>query len=157
MSDNPCALPRGRFGAIYADPPWSFATWSKTRQTRAAESHYDVMDLDAIKALPVADLAAPDCACFMWSINSMLPEALAVMEAWGFKYKTIAFSWAKRTPSGEAWHMGLGYWTRQNTEHCLLGTRGKPRRLDRGVRELVVGPAANIHANRIPLLAPSSG
>jgi N6-adenosine-specific RNA methylase IME4 len=83
MSDNPCALPRGRFGAIYADPPWSFATWSKTRQTRAAESHYDVMDLDAIKALPVADLAAPDCACFMWSINSMLPEALAVMEAWG--------------------------------------------------------------------------
>jgi N6-adenosine-specific RNA methylase IME4 len=132
------ALPRGRFGAIYADPPWSWASYSKTRQTRAASKHYAVMDLDAIKALPVAELAADDCACFMWSINSMLPQALDVMASWGFAFKTVAFTWAKRTPSGAGWHMGMGYWTRQNTESCLLGVRGKPQRRDRGVRELVV-------------------
>jgi hypothetical protein len=48
--------------------------------------------------------------------------------AWGFEYKTVAFTWAKRTPTDKAWHLGLGYWTRQNSEHCLLGTRGKPKR-----------------------------
>jgi N6-adenosine-specific RNA methylase IME4 len=133
-------LPGGRFAAIYADPPWSFATYSKTRQTRAASNHYAVMDLAAIKALPVALIAADDCALFMWAINSMLPQALDVMAAWGFSFKTVAFTWAKRTPTDGAWHMGLGYWSRQNTESCLLGTRGKPRRLDRGVRELIVEP-----------------
>jgi N6-adenosine-specific RNA methylase IME4 len=137
MSDL-LALPRGRFGAVYADPPWSWSSWSSTRQTRAASNHYGVMDLDGIKALPVADLAADDCALFMWSINSMLPQALDVMTSWGFAFKTVAFTWAKRTPSGAGWHMGMGYWTRQNTESCLLGVRGKPQRRDRGVRELVV-------------------
>jgi N6-adenosine-specific RNA methylase IME4 len=79
MSDNLCALPRGRFGAIYADPPWSWASRSNTRQTRAASNHYALMGLDEIKAFPVAELAADDCALFMWSVNSMLPQALAVM------------------------------------------------------------------------------
>ena len=139
MSDL-LALSGGHFGAIYADPPWSWASYSKTRQTRAASNHYGVMDLDAIKALPVASIADDDCACFMWSVNSMLPQALDVMAAWGFTFKTVAFTWAKRTPSDAGWHFGLGYWSRQNTESCLLGTRGKPKRLDRGVRELVVEP-----------------
>jgi N6-adenosine-specific RNA methylase IME4 len=138
MSEELCALPRQHFGAVYVDPPWAWASRSNTRQTRAASNHYAVMDLDGIKALPVAELAADDCALFMWAINSMLPQALDVIEAWGFTYKTVAFTWAKRTPSGAGWHMGLGYWTRQNTESCLLGVRGKPQRRDRGVRELVV-------------------
>jgi N6-adenosine-specific RNA methylase IME4 len=79
------------------------------------------MDLPAIKGLPVTDWAAPDCALFLWSINSMLPQALAVIEAWGFTYKTISFTWAKRTPRDSGWHFGLGYWTRQNTESHRLG------------------------------------
>jgi N6-adenosine-specific RNA methylase IME4 len=70
----------------------------------------------------------------------MLPQAIAVMGAWGFEYKTIAFTWAKRTPTDKAWHLGLGYWTRQNSEHCLLGRRGKPKRIARDVRELVIAP-----------------
>ena len=107
-------------------------------RSRAAENHYDVMDSPAIKALPVAECAADDCALFMWSVNSMLPQALDVIAAWGFAFKTVAFTWAKLTPSGAGWHMGMGYWTRQNTKSCLLGVRGKPQRRDRGVRELVV-------------------
>lgn len=138
MSNNVCAVPRGQFGAIYADPPWSWASWSATRQTRATSNHYALMDLEGIKALPVAECAADDCALFMWSVNSMLPQALDVMASWGFAFKTVAFTWAKRTPSGAGWHLGMGYWTRQNTKSCLLGVRGKPQRRDRGVRELVV-------------------
>jgi N6-adenosine-specific RNA methylase IME4 len=133
-------LPRHHFGAILADPPWSWSSWSKTNQNRAAFNYYAVMSLDGIKGLPVADLAADNCVLFLWAINSMLPQAIAVMGAWGFEYKTVAFTWAKRTPTDAAWHLGLGYWTRQNSEHCLLGVRGKPKRMGRDVRELVIAP-----------------
>src|SRR3546814_19572082 len=74
------------------------------------------MTLDQIKALPVASCAADDCALFMWCVNPMLPHALEVIDAWGFKFKTVAFTWAKRSTTGRAWHTGLGYWTRPNTE-----------------------------------------
>src|SRR3546814_14275123 len=70
----------------------------------------------------------------------MLPHALEVIDAWGFKLKTVAFTWAKRSTTGRAWHTGLGYWTRQNTEQCLLATRGKPKRIARNVPQLVVAP-----------------
>lgn len=134
-----------RYGAICADPPWHFRTWSETNQTRAATQHYGVMSLDDICELPVATLAAPDCALFLWAVNPMLPQALRVMDAWGFKYKTVAFTWAKTTTRTDwswapKWHIGLGYWTRANTEICLLGTRGKPRRTSQGVRQLLVSP-----------------
>jgi hypothetical protein len=81
-------LPRHHFGAILADPPWSWNSWSKTNQDRAAFNYYDVMSLEGIKNLPVADLAADNCVLFLWAINSMLPQAIAVMGAWGFEYKT---------------------------------------------------------------------
>lgn len=128
------------YGAILADPPWSFKTWSDTNQDRATTNHYPVMDLAAIKALPVHELASPNCALFMWAINSMIPQALDVITAWGFTFKTVAFTWAKLTPTGGAWHFGLGYWTRQNTEQCLLATRGKPIRTGRDVAQLIVAP-----------------
>jgi N6-adenosine-specific RNA methylase IME4 len=139
--DGPLAgLPRHHFQTILADPPWSWNSWSKTNQDRATFNQYDVMTLEGIKSLPIADLAAYDCALFLWSINSMLPQALSVMDAWGFSFKTVAFTWAKRTPTDTTWHIGLGFWTRQNSEHCLLGTRGKPKRVHRDVRELVIAP-----------------
>lgn len=124
-------LPPGPFGAIMADPPWTFATYSAKGKGRSAEQHYGCMSLDDIKALPVADVAAPDCCLFLWATNPMLPQALEVMAAWGFAYKTVAFCWTK--PG----FMGLGYWTRANAELCLLGTRGKPKRQDAGVRMLI--------------------
>lgn len=139
------------YGVILADPPWSFKTYSSKGKGRRAEAHYDCLSLDALKALriapggtaeplPVADWAAEDCALFLWGINSMLPQALDVIRSWGFTYKTAAFTWAKRTPRDAGWHFGLGYWTRQNTESCLLATRGHPKRLSRAVPELLIAP-----------------
>jgi N6-adenosine-specific RNA methylase IME4 len=125
---------------VYADPPWSFKTYSTKGKGRSPEAHYDCMSLDDIKALPVASYAADDCALFLWAINSMLPQTLDVIAAWGFTYKTVAFTWAKQNPSGAGYHFGLGYWTRQNTESCLLATRGRPQRLSRSVPQLLVAP-----------------
>jgi N6-adenosine-specific RNA methylase IME4 len=139
------ALPRKGFKLIAADAPWRYVTWSEVNQDRAAANHYDVMGIEQIMALPVADLADDDCVLLLLAINPMLPHALKVMEAWGFTYKTIAFTWAKTTKRTDwswapKWHMGLGHWTRANTELCLLGTRGKPKRADKGVRQLLLAP-----------------
>jgi N6-adenosine-specific RNA methylase IME4 len=105
------------------------------------------MDLPDIKALPVATLAAADCTLFLWVTKPMLPAGLEVMAAWGFEYKTVAFTWAKLNKradpqrlTSESFFMGMGYWTRANAEFCLLGTRGQPTRLARNVRELVTSP-----------------
>lgn len=136
---------RKKYGAIYADPPWYFKNYSVRGTGRAAVSHYDVMSLDDLKALPVADYAAKDCALFLWAIDPMLPQALDLMSAWGFTFKTVAFNWVKTNKGGagktvgeDPFFTGLGYWTRANPELCLLGTRGKPKRLAKDVRRLVV-------------------
>jgi N6-adenosine-specific RNA methylase IME4 len=141
-------LPRGHFGAIYADPPWGFQCWDgadKKVASRGSVTPYKTMDMDAIAALPVADLAAPDCSLFMWVVYPTLPEALRVIEAWGFKYKTCAFSWMKADQFRlfaleEDVYMGLGYWTRANSEICLLATRGKPKRQSAAVRQGIIEP-----------------
>lgn len=134
-----------KYGAIYADPPWYFRNFSAKGTGRAAIAHYDVMDLQALKALPVADMAARDCALFMWATDPMLPQAIELMAAWGFAYKTVAFNWVKLKKGGarkpvadEPFFTGMGYWTRANQELCLLGTRGKPKRKSKGVRRLIV-------------------
>lgn len=130
----------GRYGAILVDPPWSFRVWNRdTGRGRSAESHYATLSFADLASLPVGRLAAPDCALFLWAVMPSLPDAIALGQAWGFRYKTVAFTWAKTTVRGR-WHFGLGYWTRANAEVCLLFTRGKPKRAARNVRQLIVAP-----------------
>ena len=141
-------LPRNHFGAILADPPWGFQCWDgkeKRVASRGSVTPYDTMKIADIAALPVTEMAAENCALFMWCVWPTLPEAIGIIESWGFKYKTCAFSWLKADPyrlfALEAdVYMGLGYWTRANTEPCLLATRGKPKRLSATVRQGVVEP-----------------
>jgi N6-adenosine-specific RNA methylase IME4 len=128
------------YGAIYADPPWSFATYSHKGKGRSAEAHYDCMGLDEIKAMPAADWAAPDSALFLWATDPLLPRAFEVIAAWGFVYKTVPFTWVKTTKDGAAFRIGCGYWTRANPELCLLATRGRPERISRSVRQLILAP-----------------
>lgn len=116
------------------------ATRGEKWARRNGRSPYDVMDTDAIGALPVKEIAARDCVLFLWATYPKLQDALRVVEAWGFTYKTVAHTWVKQNPSGRGWHFGLGYWTRGNPEICLLATRGKPKRLDNSVANLIISP-----------------
>lgn len=126
------------YRAIYVDPPWHFENYSAAGEGRHANNHYPTMDLAAIKALPVGQLAAGDCALFMWISDPMLPQALEVLAAWGFTYKTVAFTWTKtRKRDHHMPHMGAGYWTRANPEQCWLATCGAPKRRARDVRQWV--------------------
>ena len=136
----------GHYRVIYADPPWSFATFSRKGKGRSPDAHYDCMDLDAIKRLPVAGWAHPDAVLLLWATDPLLDRALEVIQAWGFAYKTVGFYWAKLNKGTSAvaseadFFTGLGFWTRANPEPCLLATRGRPRRRSGGVRKLVLAP-----------------
>lgn len=158
------ALPVGPFGCILADPPWRFATFSAKGRDRCPDGpltrnqsrqnsparHYDTMTMEELRALPVAASAARDCVLLMWAVDPMIPEALALGAAWGFKFKTVGFYWAKErretSKRGAAFEdsnhkrfpMGTGYWTRANPELCILFTRGKPKRLSASVRKLII-------------------
>ena len=127
----------GKYSIIYADPPWRYD--NKGGQG-VAENHYPTMHIDDICALPVADIAAKDSALFLWATFPMLPEALRVIHAWGFKFKTVAFVWLKQNPKALTWCCGLGFWTRGNAEICLLATRGRPKRQDNTVHQFIISP-----------------
>lgn len=142
--------PTGKYGAILADPPWRFRTWNKATAVRARDNpvpHYATMTVDDICALPVGDLAGDACALFLWASWPNLYEALRVIEAWGFVYKSCAFSWTKAHAGQLDMFrdempalIGMGYWTRANNEPCLLATKGKPKRLSRAVRQAIIEP-----------------
>jgi N6-adenosine-specific RNA methylase IME4 len=144
------SLSVGRYGVILADPPWHFAGYSESGSgvpQRADDQHYQTMDFAALAALPVARLAASDCALFMWSTSSHTPQAFDLARRWGFTFSSKAFTWAKVNKGASddtmafapsSWFMGLGHGTRRQTEDCWLFFRGSPRRMDAGVRELIV-------------------
>ena len=127
-----------KYKVSYADPPWAYKVWSKKGAGRSAESHYPTMDIEAIKALPVGELADKDCALFLWITFPMLREAWGVMDAWGFTFKTVAFVWIKQCRKSEGLFTGMGYWTRANAEICLLATRGRPKRAARDVKQVIL-------------------
>ena len=124
-------VPAGQYGLIMADPNWSFKTYSENGLTKSPQNHYACASLDQICEINVAGMAAPDCLLWLWATNPMLPQALRVMEAWGFTFKT-AGTWLKmsktyspRYPGKLSW--GTGYLLRSTNEPYLLGVRGKPK------------------------------
>jgi N6-adenosine-specific RNA methylase IME4 len=135
------------YRVIYADPPWTFATYSRRGKGRSPEAYYDCMSLADIKGLPVAEWAADDCVLLLWATDPLLEKAFDVIRAWGFTYKTVGFYWAKLNKSApqlvfdeRSFFTGLGFWTRANPEPCLLATRGHPRRRRADVPKLIVSP-----------------
>lgn len=126
-----------KYGIIYADPPWRY---DRKKVQGAAETHYSTMSIKDICSLNVSELADRDCVLFLWATFPMLPEALQVIKAWGFQYKSVAFVWLKQNKSGKGWFYGLGFWTRGNAEICLLATKGKPHRQSNRVHQFIISP-----------------
>ena len=126
-----------KYGIIYADPPWRY---QQKNLSGAAEHHYSTMSVEEICQLDVASVAADDCVLFLWATFPQLQEALQVIKAWDFQYKTVAFVWLKQNKSGKGWFFGLGFWTRGNAELCLLATRGKPHRKSNRVHQFIISP-----------------
>lgn len=135
--------PAGPYKVIYADPPWAFSNYSdewhkQGEKSRWVGKKYGVMTTQDIMDLPVKNLADKDSVLFLWATMPKLPEAFKVMNAWGFKYKTCAFTWVKENTKADTLFTGMGFWTRANAEICLLGTRGSPKRVSRSVRQIII-------------------
>ena len=126
-----------KYQIIYADPPWSFKTWSKKGLGKSAENHYKTMNKNDIQQLPINKIADDNCILFLWVTAPCLIEGLELISKWGFEYKTIGFTWVKRNKKADSWFWGMGYWTRANSELCLIATKGKPKRVDAGVHQVL--------------------
>ena len=157
-------IPKGHYGAILADPPWHFHCWIDTE--RGGTSHsgsrlpnggknygssraptYQTMKEEKLCSLPVTEFAAEDCVLFLWACWPTIQQAFRIIDAWGFEFKTCGFCWVKaKATQLELFHdeieadMLLGYWTRSNSEVCLLATRGNPKRLNADVRQAIIAP-----------------
>lgn len=133
------------FTVLLADPPWAYQN-SRNHRTSDGGTPYSQMSNDDLCALPVASIAAKDSALFLWATQPKLPEALAVMAAWGFKFTTVAFTWVKTEPNGGV-YSGIGHWTAGNCEIVLFGKRGHPQRAARDVKQVVVAPMT-VHSRK---------
>ncbi len=128
-----------KYQIIYADPPWSFNFKNRQGLSDQAKSKlYETMRPDDICSLPIKDISDDNSILFLWVMNSELPLALKVIESWGFKYKTVAFTWVKTTKN--TYHFGGGNWTRSNPEICMLSAKGRISRKSASVRNLVLSP-----------------
>jgi len=124
-----------KYQIIYADPPWNSNSQFGRDKKKGNKQHYPLMTLEDIKNLPIKNISADDCVLFLWVVDTQLFDAKEVIDAWGFKYKTVGFTWVKRTTGGKD-HFGVGMWTRKNPEMCLIATKGHPKRICAGIRQL---------------------
>lgn len=115
-----------KYKIIYADPAWEYKqSGSATNSRGMAKQHYNTMSTDDISKLKVRDICDDDAVCFMWATFPNIDQALIVMKAWGFEYKTCAFVWVKKNSKSNSNFWGMGAYTRANAEVCLLGISKK--------------------------------
>jgi N6-adenosine-specific RNA methylase IME4 len=130
-------LPEGKYQVIYADPPWEY---KNSGFTQSAASIYPTMPIDDICNLKVADLAADSCVLFMWATSPLLPEALKVMEAWGFTYKASRVWVKNRAP-------GIGWWVHTYHEFLLIGSKGENLHPSEPMHSIITGDVT-VHSKK---------
>lgn len=132
-------FPNKKYTVIYADPPWSYSDKQKAG-CRGAFFKYPVQSKEWIESLPVIDIVADDAFLFLWVTMPLLQQGLDLFPKWGFTYKTIGFTWVKKNKKAGSLFWGMGNYTRSNTELCLLGIRGKPKRVSASVHSVIESP-----------------
>ena len=116
-----------KYSVIYADPPWEYKQSGSIKNSRGmAKQHYQTMSTQDISKLPIRKLCTENALIFMWATFPNITEAVKLMQAWGFNYKTAAFVWVKKNKNGSNF-WGMGAWTRANAEVCLLGISKKTK------------------------------
>lgn len=129
-----------KYNIIYADPPWKYNSRAnhKTRFRGGACGHYDLMTMEEIKSLPIPEIADNNCALFMWCTFPYLKDQIKLFKHWGFKYKTVGFTWIKLNSLNKKPFFGVGYYTKSNAEVCLLGIKGKMTPIDNSISSVIL-------------------
>lgn len=131
-----------KYQIIYADPPWDYRDKRDLhdRMCGGATSHYTTMSLKNLKKVNVPKLADSNCILFMWATFPNLKEALELIDAWGFTYKTLGFSWIKTNKNNGRPFFGIGHYTKSNCEVCLIGVKGKPEIINNHISSVIISP-----------------
>lgn len=135
-------FPNKKYKIIYADPPWQYRARIShgTRFEQGASGYYKSMSIDEIKKLPIADLAAENCALFLWGTFPYLEKQIRLFGYWGFRYTTCGFTWVKTNIRNNKPFFGTGYYTKSNAEICLLGIKGKLKPVSNKVSQIIIAP-----------------
>jgi len=140
------------YNVILADPPWHYNNYAAKEpgmmhdRARGPNKYYPTMTVEDIGGLSVP--SANSSVLFMWATWPLLPEAFEVIRAWGFEYKTLAWVWVKANKGGLGFFTGMGYYTRANSEPCLLAVKGKPDKpANRGIQALIYS-AVRAHSKK---------
>ena len=128
-----------KYNIIYADPPWEY-DHDLENLSDIGGGNYPSMPLGEIKSLPIKYIANKNCVLFLWVTMPKLREGLEVMEAWGFRYLTCAFTWVKTNSNNMGIYSGLGHWTKPNAELCLLGEIGEMPVYNNCVPQVIFSP-----------------
>ena len=128
-----------KFNIIYADPPWKYRSRNiHSKFGGGAAAHYNLMTMEEIKNLPINELAAENCALFLWVTFPLLDEQIKMFKEWGFTYKTLGFSWIKTNKNDKKPCFGVGYYTKSNCEVCLLGIKGQMKPVSNKVSSVII-------------------
>ena len=136
-----------KYQIIYADPPWFYNKRNLFKKDGrrnnfawGATNHYPVMKTNDICAIPVKEITDKNSILFLWATFPRLTDAIDVIRAWGFEYKTVGFVWIKMMKNGGIRMDGLGNYTMSNAEVCLIGKKGKISRRKTGIKQIVLHP-----------------
>jgi N6-adenosine-specific RNA methylase IME4 len=145
-------FPDKKYSIIYADPPWEYKQFSKSKGISArfgsVLSKYKTMTVQDLCQLPVDQISDKSCILFLWATMPNLNFAFDVIKSWGFTYKTCAYCWVKQNPRGHGIYSGLGHWTNGNAELCLLATKKSyPRRIVKNSKQIQIWPRG-VHSKK---------
>ena len=118
-------FPDKKYDIIYADPPWKYKENGAGNRTLTANCGYELMDIDEICKLPISNITKENCILFMWVTFPRLEDGLKTIKAWGFQYHSLGFNWVKLNKKSDTPFWGMGFYTRQNAEICLISVKGK--------------------------------
>ncbi len=139
-------FPNKKYNIIYADPPWTYSDkrsgsgYKNPNGAGGANKHYPTMSLKDICDMPIQDITDENAMLFLWCTSSLLDYGFEVMQHWDFKYKTMGFVWVKMTKDYSKPYSGMGFYTNQNAEFCLLGLKGKYWREAKNVKQIIQEP-----------------
>ena len=140
-------FPKKKYQIIYCDPAWDYRDKAKAGK-RGSSFKYDVMKVQDIMRLPVWDIADNDCVLFMWATAPLMQDALDVIKAWDFTYKTFAFVWTKRQKTSSKYAVGMGNYSKSNAEYVLVATRGHPKVINDTVKQIIVDTPRRRHSQK---------
>ena len=132
-----------KYQIIYADPPWKYNSTVSPNQigkykSQKANNHYPTISFKDMQSLPISDIAEDNCALFLWVTFPLLEDCIKIISAWGFEYKTVAFNWVKLNKNDGKPYFGTGYYTKSNSEICLLGVKGRLKPISNYVSSIVI-------------------